>query len=60
MAAEDAIYEAAFQRAGLARVFEIGEMFDVAELIGRHKVPKGPRLAIVTNAGAPESWPPTP
>jgi len=25
----------------------------VAELIGRHKVPKGPRLAIVTNAGGP-------
>lgn len=53
MAAEDAIYEAAFQRAGLARVFEIGEMFDVAELIGRHRIPKGPRLAIVTNAGGP-------
>ncbi|MGB9906161.1 MAG: GNAT family N-acetyltransferase [Candidatus Saccharicenans sp.] len=53
MAAEDAIYEAAFQRAGLARVFEIGEMFDVAELIGRHKIPKGPSLAIVTNAGGP-------
>jgi len=53
MAAEDAIYEAAFQRAGMARVFEIGEMFDVAELIGRHKIPKGPRLAIVTNAGGP-------
>ena len=53
MAAEDAICEAAFQRAGMARVFEIGEMFDVAELIGRHKIPKGPRLAIVTNAGGP-------
>ncbi|MGB9893614.1 MAG: GNAT family N-acetyltransferase, partial [Candidatus Saccharicenans sp.] len=53
MAAEDAIYDAAFQRTGMARVFEIGEMFDVAELIGRHKIPKGPRLAIVTNAGGP-------
>ena len=37
----------------MARVFDIGEMFDVAELIGRHKIPKGPRLAIVTNAGGP-------
>ncbi len=53
MASEDAIYEAAFQRTGLARVFEIGEMFDVAELIGRHKIPRGSRLAIVTNAGGP-------
>jgi acetyltransferase len=53
LASEDAIYEAAFKRAGIARVFEIGEMFDVAELIGRQKIPKGPRLAIVTNAGGP-------
>jgi len=53
LASEDAIYEAAFQRTGMARVFEVGEMFDVAELIGRHKIPKGPRLAIVTNAGGP-------
>lgn len=53
LAAEDAIYEAAFQRTGMARVFEIGEMFDVAELIGRQKIPEGPRLAIVTNAGGP-------
>ncbi|MDZ7263661.1 MAG: bifunctional acetate--CoA ligase family protein/GNAT family N-acetyltransferase [candidate division KSB1 bacterium] len=53
MAAEDAVYDAAFHRAGLARVFDIGEIFDVAELIGRHKIPKGPRLGIVTNAGGP-------
>jgi acetyltransferase len=53
LASEDAIYDAAFKRAGIARVFEIGEMFDVAELIGRQKIPKGPRLAIVTNAGGP-------
>lgn len=53
MAAEDAVYDAAFQRAGLARVFDIGEIFDVAELIGRHKIPAGSRLCIVTNAGGP-------
>ena len=53
MAAEDAVYDAAFQRAGIARVFEIGEIFDVADLIGRHKMPHGPNLAIVTNAGGP-------
>ena len=40
-------------RIGLARVFDIGEIFDCAELLGRSKVPKGPRLAIVTNAGGP-------
>ncbi|MBN2198892.1 MAG: GNAT family N-acetyltransferase, partial [Candidatus Aminicenantes bacterium] len=53
LAAEDAVYDAAFQRAGLARVDDIGEIFDVAELIGRQKIPKGPRLGIVTNAGGP-------
>jgi len=53
MAAEDAIYDAAFQRIGISRVFEIGNIFDVAELIGRKKIPAGPRLAVVTNAGGP-------
>ncbi len=53
LAAEDAVYDAAFQRAGLVRVYDIGEIFDVAELVGRHKVPKGARLGIVTNAGGP-------
>ncbi len=53
LAAEDAIYDAAFQRAGLARVLDIGEIFDCAELIGRQKIPLGPRLAVVTNAGGP-------
>ncbi|MEI7672902.1 MAG: acetate--CoA ligase family protein, partial [Deltaproteobacteria bacterium] len=53
MASEDAVYDAAFQRAGLARVYEIGDIFSVAELIGRGKFPQGPRLGIVTNAGGP-------
>ncbi|MCX6244977.1 MAG: bifunctional acetate--CoA ligase family protein/GNAT family N-acetyltransferase [Bacteroidetes bacterium] len=53
MASEDAVYDAAFQRAGLARVYEIGDIFSVAELIGRNKYPRGPRLGIITNAGGP-------
>lgn len=53
LAGEDAVYDAAFQRMGLARVYDIGQIFDVAELIGRHKVPAGPRLAVLTNAGGP-------
>lgn len=53
LASEDAVYDAAFQRAGLARVLDIGEIFDCAELIGRKKTPQGPRLGIVTNAGGP-------
>jgi acetyltransferase len=53
MASEDAVYDAAFQRAGLARVFDLGDIFDCAELIGRNKNPRGPNLGIVTNAGGP-------
>ncbi len=53
MAAEDAIYDAAFRRVGIARVFDIGDIFDCTELIGRGKIPKGPKLCIVTNAGGP-------
>jgi acetyltransferase len=53
MASEDAVYDAAFQRAGLARVYEIGDIFSVAEMIGRSKFPQGPRLGIITNAGGP-------
>ncbi len=53
LASEDYVYDAAFRRTGLARVYDIGEIFDCAELIARNKIPKGSRLAIVTNAGGP-------
>ena len=53
MAGVDAVYEAAFARAGIVRVFEVDDLFDCAELLARHKMPAGPRLAIVTNAGGP-------
>jgi acetyltransferase len=53
LASEDNIYDAAFRRSGLARVYDIGEIFDCAELIARNRIPKGSRLGIVTNAGGP-------
>ncbi len=53
MASEDAIYDALFRRAGIARVFNIGNIFDFTDFIVRKKIPKGPNLAIVTNAGGP-------
>ncbi|MFO0899518.1 MAG: GNAT family N-acetyltransferase [Pirellulales bacterium] len=53
LAGVDAVYDAAFARAGIVRVFEMGDMFACAELLARHKTPAGPRLAIVTNAGGP-------
>ena len=53
LASEDAVYDAAFQRVGLARVFNVANIFDCAELIGRNRIPTGPNLGIVTNAGGP-------
>ncbi|HEY9114175.1 MAG TPA: acetate--CoA ligase family protein, partial [Bacteroidales bacterium] len=53
VASEDSIYDAVFRRAGLARVFDIGEIFDFADLIGRKRIPRGSGIALVTNAGGP-------
>ena len=53
MAGVDAVYEAAFERAGIERIFQIEDMFDCAELLARQQPAKGDRLAIITNAGGP-------
>ena len=53
MAGVDSVYEAAFARAGVVRVFEMQDLFDCAELLARQTPPDGSRLAIVTNAGGP-------
>ena len=53
MAGEDAVYDAAFKRAGIVRVDTIEELFDCAELMAKQPPPRGPRLAILTNGGGP-------
>ncbi|MBI9039356.1 MAG: bifunctional acetate--CoA ligase family protein/GNAT family N-acetyltransferase [Bacteroidales bacterium] len=53
MASDDAIYDAMFKRAGVTRVYEIGDIFDFTDLISRKRIPKGSNLAIITNAGGP-------
>jgi len=53
MASEDSIYDAVFERAGIARVYDIGDIFNFTDLISRKNIPKGSNLAIVTNAGGP-------
>ena len=53
LAGEDSIYDAAFQRAGILRVKTFEELFDCAELLAKQPKPKGPGLAIITNAGGP-------
>ncbi len=53
MAAADDVFDAALQRAGIVRVYDVDDMFECAELLARRRVPRGPRLAIITNAGGP-------
>jgi len=53
LAGEDQVYEAAFKRAGLARVLTLEDFFDCAELLTKHSRPAGGRLVVVTNAGGP-------
>ena len=53
LAGSDAVYEAAFRRAGMLRVYEIDELFGAAETLGRTRGVPGDRLAIVTNGGGP-------
>ena len=50
---EDAVYDAAFERAGIVRVKTFDELLDCAELLAKQPRPLKPGLAIVTNAGSP-------
>ncbi len=53
MSGSDEVLEAAFRRAGVLRVDSISEVFDMADVLAKQPRPRGPRLAIVTNAGGP-------
>jgi acetyltransferase len=53
MAGEDAVYNAAFKRAGIVRVNTIQELFDCAELMAKQPIPSGGGVAIITNGGGP-------
>jgi acetyltransferase len=53
MAGSDAAVEAAFRRAGVLRVETIQDLFDMVQVLDRQPRPRGPGLAIVTNAGGP-------
>jgi len=49
----DEVLHAAFRRVGVLRVDTVGELFDMAEVLAKQPRPRGPRLAMVTNAGGP-------
>jgi len=51
LAGSDAVYDAAFRRAGLLRVLDLDELFAAAETLGRLGAFAGRRLAVLTNGG---------
>ena len=51
LAGSDAVCQAAFDRAGILRVFTLAELFDAVEILALARPPHGDRLAIVTNGG---------
>jgi acetyltransferase len=53
MVGDDDVYDAAFKRAGVVRVKEVADLFNAAEVLDSKCLPKGSKLAIITNAGGP-------
>ncbi|AKC86389.1 bifunctional acetate--CoA ligase family protein/GNAT family N-acetyltransferase [Pseudoxanthomonas suwonensis] len=51
LAGSDAVYDAAFRRAGLLRVLALDELFAAAETLGHLRSAPGRRLSILTNGG---------
>jgi acetyltransferase len=49
----DEVFDAAFRRCGVLRVQSISDLFHMAEVLGKQPQPRGPKLAILTNAGGP-------
>ena len=53
MTGSDEVLDAAFRRCGVLRVDRISELFSMAEILNTQPRLRGPRLAILTNAGGP-------
>jgi acetyltransferase len=51
LAGADAVYDAAFRRAGMLRVYQLDELFAAAQTLAMSRIPAGGRLAIMTNGG---------
>jgi len=53
LAGSEAAYDAIFMQSGIQRVETINELFNYAQAFSLQPMPKGNRIAIVTNAGGP-------
>ncbi len=55
LAADDKVVQAAFQQAGILRVTNVDSMFDLAECFSLLPLPKGRRVAILSEGGGDNS-----
>ncbi len=53
VATTDRIVEAVFAQSGVIRVDSVGALFDVAHAFAVQPLPKGDRVAVITNSGGP-------
>src|SRR5262249_4056813 len=53
LAANDTAVDALFRQTGVIRAETLDQMFDIAALLENQALPKGRRVAIITNAGGP-------
>ncbi|MCL4263268.1 MAG: acetate--CoA ligase family protein [Anaerolineae bacterium] len=53
LAGADTAFDAAFRRAGIIRAHTNEELFDWARALAWSPLPRGPRVAVLTNAGGP-------
>ena len=53
IAASDVTVDALFRQSGVIRTDTLSELFDIASLLANQPLPRGRRVAIITNAGGP-------
>ena len=53
LAGSENAFDAAFKQSGILRAVTIEELFDYARIFSFQQMPKGPHIALITNAGGP-------
>jgi len=53
IAGEDTVFDLVLQQANVLRCATLEDFFDLAQVFAQNKLPAGPRVAVVSNAGGP-------
>ncbi len=53
LAGSENAFDTAFKQSGILRAKTVEELFDYARIFSLQPLPKGPRIALITNAGGP-------